>query len=144
VDEGKMANLVVTKGSYFDPKSPVQFVFVNGKKFEVTPVKRSKPSIAGVWQLGVETGDGTMPATLTLREEGGELSGELESPKLQDPSKLEEIQLSAGRLTFSFRTSEYGRITAKLVLSGDSLSGTLAVPGEGRFSVTGSRTPERL
>jgi hypothetical protein len=43
VDEGKMANLVVTKGSYFDPKSPVQFVFVNGKKFEVTPTGSRTP-----------------------------------------------------------------------------------------------------
>ncbi|MEX0747586.1 MAG: amidohydrolase family protein, partial [Rhodothermales bacterium] len=142
VEAGKLANLVVTKGSYFDPKSPVQYVFVYGEKFEITPAKRAKPSIAGVWQIGVETGDGTVPATVTIRDEGGALSGEIESSQLQAPSTLEDVVLSAGRLTFTFRTSEYGRITARLVVSGDSMSGTMAVPGEGNFNITGSKSPK--
>lgn len=35
VEEGKMANLVVSKGSYFDPENPVRYVFVDGHMFEI-------------------------------------------------------------------------------------------------------------
>lgn len=35
VEEGKMANLVVSQGSYFDPDNPVRYVFVDGQMFEI-------------------------------------------------------------------------------------------------------------
>ena len=38
VEAGKMANLVVTDGSYFDAESTVQMVFVDGHKFEFATV----------------------------------------------------------------------------------------------------------
>lgn len=35
IEPGKLANLVVTRGSYFDPDAPVRYVFIEGRKFEV-------------------------------------------------------------------------------------------------------------
>lgn len=37
VDPGKIANLVVTKGSWFAKDSPVRYVFVDGRKYEYQP-----------------------------------------------------------------------------------------------------------
>ena len=35
IEEGKLGNLVITKGSYFEPDYPLRFVFVEGKKYEI-------------------------------------------------------------------------------------------------------------
>ena len=37
IEKGKIANLVVTKGDLFQDKTQVQFIFVDGQKFEPTP-----------------------------------------------------------------------------------------------------------
>ncbi len=46
VEQGNMANLVVTNGSYFDKKSSVRFVFVDGEKFEYEAKKDEKKDTA--------------------------------------------------------------------------------------------------
>ena len=45
IEPGKIANLVVTKGNLFDEKSTVQYVFVDGVKYE--PVPEPAPSPGG-------------------------------------------------------------------------------------------------
>lgn len=45
VEEGKIANLVITDKPYFDEKSNVRYVFVDGKMYEYE-VKKKKPSKA--------------------------------------------------------------------------------------------------
>ena len=37
IEKGKLANLTVVEGSYFDPKTKVRDVWVNGRAFRVTP-----------------------------------------------------------------------------------------------------------
>jgi imidazolonepropionase-like amidohydrolase len=37
IEKGKIANLVVTKGDLFQDKTQVQYIFVDGQKFEPTP-----------------------------------------------------------------------------------------------------------
>jgi imidazolonepropionase-like amidohydrolase len=39
IEKGKIANLMVTKGDFFDKDSPVRYVFVDGKKFEIEEKK---------------------------------------------------------------------------------------------------------
>jgi imidazolonepropionase-like amidohydrolase len=43
IEPGKIANLVVTKGDLFDEKTKVQFVFVDGMKYEPVP----EPAVPG-------------------------------------------------------------------------------------------------
>ncbi|MBK8911241.1 MAG: amidohydrolase family protein [Chlorobi bacterium] len=42
VEQGKIANLVVTKGSWFAKESTVRYVFVDGRKYEYKPPKEKK------------------------------------------------------------------------------------------------------
>jgi len=44
VEPGKMANLVLTTGSYFDKNSQVRYVFADGRKFEYEAEKKSSDS----------------------------------------------------------------------------------------------------
>lgn len=137
VEPGKMANLVITKGSYFDVDSPVHYVFVDGRKYDYTskPAAASLAPVAGVWQLRIDTPDGIVRAELTLRGSGGEIT----SDELSAPSEVEDVEFDGELLSFSFDTAEYGRITVELTISGSSLSGTIDVPQEGTFDVTGTR-----
>ncbi len=44
IEKGKIANLVVTKGSAFDEKTTVQYVFVDGQQFEPSQDLQKEPS----------------------------------------------------------------------------------------------------
>ena len=37
IEPGKMANLVVTRGNLFDEKSKIEYVFIDGVKYEPVP-----------------------------------------------------------------------------------------------------------
>jgi imidazolonepropionase-like amidohydrolase len=41
IERGKIANLVVTKGDVFEEKTTIEYVFVDGRKFEPVPVKEA-------------------------------------------------------------------------------------------------------
>jgi len=44
IEAGKIGNLVVTRGSYFDPEAPVRYVFIEGRKFEIDSDEQKKKS----------------------------------------------------------------------------------------------------
>lgn len=46
IEPGKIANLVVTKGDYFDETTQIQYLFIDGKKHEPTP-ETPPPGAAG-------------------------------------------------------------------------------------------------
>ena len=37
IEKGKIANLIVTKGDFFDDQTKVKYIFVDGKKFDPAP-----------------------------------------------------------------------------------------------------------
>jgi hypothetical protein len=47
LDQGKIANLLVVKGSLFDEKSKIEYVFIDGVKYEPVPASEGPPSGAG-------------------------------------------------------------------------------------------------
>jgi imidazolonepropionase-like amidohydrolase len=47
IEKGKIANLVVTKGDLFQDKTQVQYIFVDGQKFEPTPEEPTPGAIFG-------------------------------------------------------------------------------------------------
>jgi len=57
IQPGYMANLVVTDGNYFDPKSRITSIWLSGKEYYIAD--RYKPKLAGKWSLeiGKETYD---------------------------------------------------------------------------------------
>ena len=52
IQPGYMANLVVTDGNYFDPKSRITSIWLSGKEYYIA--QRHKPKLAGKWNLEIE------------------------------------------------------------------------------------------
>ena len=149
VEEGKLGNLVVTKGSIFDEKGEIRYVFVDGRKFEVEPPKK-RPSgdadadvnPAGTWSLTISTPDGDIGGTLTIEGAGDSWSGSLTVEIQPGAVPLEYIVLSGNELTFSFDAPGVGTVESSLILDSESLSGSFDVPGLGVATVSGTRTSD--
>lgn len=141
VDPGKIANLVVTTGPYFDPDSKVQHVFVDGQKFAI----ESRPAAAeggpanplGTWEYAVTTPDGTYDGTITISGAPGAYTGTITSAI--GTYDLASVALSGTSLTFRFDTEQVGTVDADLTVRGSELSGTMTIGTQGSFPTTGTR-----
>src|ERR1700687_3441389 len=67
IENGKIANLVVTDGDLFEEKTKVKFVFVDGRKFEIRepekPKDAPKGDMSGKWKINFTTAEGAEDAT---------------------------------------------------------------------------------
>jgi hypothetical protein len=76
IENGKIANLVVTDGDLFDKKTKVKIVFVDGRKYEVRetlrPSEPPKGDLSGKWKLSFTSPQGQEEATadLTMQPDG--------------------------------------------------------------------------
>jgi len=84
IENGKIANLVVTDGDLFDKKTKVKIVFVDGRKYEVRetlrPSEPPKGDLSGKWKLSFSTPQGQEEATADLSmQPDGTLTGSVTS-----------------------------------------------------------------
>jgi imidazolonepropionase-like amidohydrolase len=149
VEEGKLGNLVVTKGSIFDEKGEIRYVFVDGRKYEIEPPKKRSSgntdtdvNPAGTWSLTISTPDGDIGGTLTIEGSGNDWSGSLSVEIEPGALSLEHIVLSGNELTFSFDAPDIGTVESSLILDSESLNGSFDVPGFGVATVSGTRTSD--
>ncbi|HYE58712.1 MAG TPA: amidohydrolase family protein [Rhodothermales bacterium] len=161
VEAGKVANLVVTKGSYFAQDGQVRYVFVDGDRFTYEPTAAnnaqnrggnrrgpagqtgaapSVPGMGGRWSFTATLpgNQGTVGGTLNLTGDSGTIRSEAIGGA---DTPLQNVQLSGNTLTFSFTAGQYGTVLATLTVEGDAFSGTYEIPGIGRVPVTGTKQP---
>ena len=152
VEVGKMGNLVVTKGSIFDEDGEIQYVFVDGRKYDVEPPKKSSggggesgANPVGTWSLTISSPDGEIAGTLTISGSDDDWSGTLIVEVDPEAAPLEYIAMTDNVLTFSFNAGGFGTISSSLTLDADSMNGSFDVPNVGPVSVSGTRTsgPEK-
>jgi imidazolonepropionase-like amidohydrolase len=148
VQRGKLGNLVVTSGSYFNKDASIRYVFVEGKPFELEVKKDSEdngaPPVAGTWTVTVTTPDGDVEAVFTFTGEGDSISGTAsEGGTVAD---LENVKVSDNTVTFELEWPEAGHLTAELKIDGDDISGTILMADGTALPVQGTRTsgPSRL
>ena len=84
IENGKIANLVVTDGDLFDKKTKMKIVFVDGRKYEVRetlrPSEPPKGDLTGKWKLSFTTPQGQEEATADLAmQPDGTLTGSVTS-----------------------------------------------------------------
>ncbi|HET6929401.1 MAG TPA: amidohydrolase family protein [Candidatus Acidoferrum sp.] len=84
IENGKIANLVITDGDLFDKKTKVKIVFVDGRKYEVRetlrPSEPPKGDLSGKWKLSFTTPQGQEEATADLSmQPDGTLTGSVTS-----------------------------------------------------------------
>src|SRR5258705_7362311 len=80
IENGKIANLVITDGDIFEEKTKIKFVFVDGRKFTIRepekPKDPPKGDITGKWKLSYTTPEGPEDSTLdVMMASDGSLSG---------------------------------------------------------------------
>lgn len=92
---------------------------------------------AGRWKLVANAPDGnSYNVTLIVKEEGGRLSGVLDSERGQMP--LQNVAHADGELRFDL-VLDMGVIPFRLKIDGERISGTLTAPDGSTGSVTGQR-----
>jgi len=135
IENGKIANLVVTDGDLFDEKTKIKMVFVDGRRFEVhEPEKAKDPpkgDITGKWKLSYTTPEGAEESIADLAmDKDGSISGSLSSPR--GTANIISGNLSGKNFSFTINiVLDQGAtdVTFDGTLDGNSLKGSIAVMG---------------
>jgi len=147
VDNGKIANLVISDKPYFTEKAKVRYVFVDGDVFtlESKPEKKSdgKANASGSWSYTVESPQGGS-GKIVIKDDGGRLSGTITS--MNRESELQDVSLDGSTLTFSY-TLDFGsnkiNIQVSATIDGDTMEGNLTAGQMGSFPMKASRDPKK-
>jgi len=148
IEVGKIANLIVTDGNLFDERTRIRYVFVDGRQIELRPSEPERPTtppspsptVAGTWNLMVESPQGAVAVTADLRQEGETISGTVTSPFGQ--SSISSGSVSGPEVRFTLSVEIQGTpmsVTFVGRVEGDRMSGTVTVEGMGSFPFSGTR-----
>ncbi|MEO0552709.1 MAG: amidohydrolase family protein [Bacteroidota bacterium] len=151
IDPGKMANLVVTDKPYFDEKSNVRYVIVDGnvQSYEVKkPKKKGTGKDAmpkGKWSYSADTPNGTVTGEIIITGEPDDYSGTISNSQTGQTTDLTEVSVGGGSLSLSFPFDIGGnniqiQITAEI--DGNTFEGNMSVGQLGSFEVEGQREPK--
>jgi Amidohydrolase family len=146
VEKGKIANLVITNKSYFEEKSTISYVFVDGKKYDFTekPKKDNKPSEAGKftgkWSYVVEIPGSTQKGKVNVKKVDGNYKISIvddSTPNEEDTA--EDIKLEGNNLTF-YIMADMGqpvKVDFDLKMEDQSYSGSVSIAQFGTFPIKG-------
>jgi imidazolonepropionase-like amidohydrolase len=135
IENGKIANLVLTDGDLFEEKTKIKMVFVDGRKFEIRepekPKDPPKGDITGKWKLSYTTPDGPEESTADLTmDKDGTISGTLTSKR--GTASIISGYLSVDKFSFTINIPIEGS-PADVIFSGTfdgtALKGTIRVQG---------------
>jgi imidazolonepropionase-like amidohydrolase len=135
IENGKIANLIVTDGDIFDEKTKIKFVFVDGRKFTIRepekPKDPPKGDLTGKWKLSYTTPEGAEESTVDLVMAGdGSLSGTLSSTR--GNASIISGYLSADKFSFTINIPIEGSPTDVIftgTFDGTSMKGSISVQG---------------
>jgi imidazolonepropionase-like amidohydrolase len=135
IENGKIANLVVTDGDLFEEKTKIKMVFVDGRRFEVRepekPKDPPKGDLSGKWKLSYTTPDGPEESTADLAmEKDGAISGTLTSKR--GTASIISGYLSVDKFSFTINIPIEGSpsdVTFSGTFDGTSLKGSISVQG---------------
>ena len=151
IAKGKMGNLVVTDKPYFEEKSNVRYVVVEGEVFEYEVKKKkkgdpnAKVNPAGTWTYAFDAGGQAMSGTIVIKSNDGTLSGTISNPMTGQKGDIEDMSLDGNALTFTIPFNAQGQsITVEydLTIIDDSMEGTVTAGSFGSFPVEYEREKE--
>ena len=146
IENGKIANLVITDGDLFEEKTKIKIVFVDGHRFEVRepekPRDPPKGDISGIWKLSYTTPDGPDDSTADFTmEKDGSISGTITGKR--GTSLIITGYLSVDKFSFTINILLEGS-PADVIFSGTfdgtSLRGNISVQGIS-LDFTGVKSP---
>ena len=150
IASGKMGNLVISSGDYFDEKSYVKFMLVDGRLFEYDAPEKKKgaskdssvtgaAAVAGTWRYLTNVQGEDYVGRIEISVAAGSITGIIEGDRLPETAMISPT-FDSGSLSFDFMVPEIGRSHVEADIDGDSGSGTITLPGLGAFSTTFRRT----
>lgn len=150
VEQGKIANLVISDRPYFHEKSKVRYVFVEGIMYQYDPADVPKPeaniviNIVGTWTLTTESPQGKKEEKVTIKQDGNNFSGSVTGGELEQAATLESIGLNGNSLTYSYTVEAGGqsyKVDVQATVEGDTFKGTATRGNFGNFALEAKKDP---
>jgi len=146
IEQGKVANVILTEGEVFTKESKVRYAFADGRKFdlkEVAAKEGEKPTVnvSGKWDISIE-GQVGMKVTLELAQEEAALSGKLVTPF--GAFDFSGGIVSGSDVSFEITLSLAGQeidLFFSAAVEGDNMRGTVVQGAEGSAEFTAKRIP---
>jgi imidazolonepropionase-like amidohydrolase len=152
VDNGKIANLVISNKPYFNEKAKVRYVFVDGVmyKYDDKEAPKADPNakvdIVGTWAVVAETTQGKNESSLTIKKDGNNFSGSVSGGRLPEAVALERVELNGNELKYSYTMQMGGqsfKVEVDATVEGSTFKGTATAGNYGSFPVEGKKDPNR-
>lgn len=152
IDNGKLANLVISDKPYFNKESKIKYVFVDGRKFELEDKPKKKDSgeedveASGTWSYTTETPQGAGSGNIVITGETDNYSGTITSSFSGDENELSNITVDGKELSFSFLINVGGdtlNIDVSVTVDGDTFEGSMTAGQHGSFPIEGERVPNK-
>jgi imidazolonepropionase-like amidohydrolase len=157
IEQGKIANLVVSRGDIFSKDKTLTHVFVDGKLFEQKPPERRPTTpgtpngatpttpridISGAWNVTIEIPGQSVPVTFNLKQEGTKISGNMTSGFF-GTAEIRNGSITGDTFSFDATVSVGGQdldvsVTGKV--AGTQISGSVNSP-QGPASFSGAKVP---
>lgn len=150
VEKGKIANLVVTQKPYFDEKSTIKYVFVDGKKFDYLAPKKpetkgdgksnSKDGIVGYWSYAALVNGQQQPGKMNIKKEDNTYKITLTDDSTpNDEDQAQDIKIEGNKLSFYIMADmdQPVKVDVEITFDGKSFTGTASIPEMGTFNLTG-------
>ncbi len=151
IEKGKLANIVMTDKPYFEEKSKIKYVFVEGTPFKTEVKKKKKKSedgadgsadIVGKWtyEMNIPMPDNTGVILIEKTDDTYKVSI-ASVDDLTDFEEIEDIELDGNNLVFDFDVTDGMTMNVEMDLNfdGESFEGTVTAGQFGTFDMSGSR-----
>jgi imidazolonepropionase-like amidohydrolase len=152
IDNGKIANLVLSDKPYFNEKSKVRYVFVDGVlyRFDAKETPKAdadaKVEVLGTWTVTADVPQGKNVETLVIKKDGNNYSGSISGGRLTQSVPLDYIELNGNALKYSYTVPLGGQtIKAEVdaTVEGNTFKGTVTAGSYGSFPLEGKKDPNR-
>lgn len=153
VEKGKIANIVVTDKPYFEEKSNVRYVFVDGNlhEYEIKEKKKKKGSgdvptdeaflkVLGTWSYSIDAMGQVMKGELEIYEEDGSLVATMTGEQMGEAAEIDEILLEDDEMSFSAELGDGFEIELTATIGEDEFEGNVKAGDFGTFPISASRT----
>jgi imidazolonepropionase-like amidohydrolase len=152
VEKGKIANLVITDKPYFDEKSNIRYVIVDGnvKEYEVKAKKKKSNggdgepvALDGEWSFEIEIPGQTQTGTIVVSKNGDGFDIKFaSSDEPDDYTDASNVSLDGNNLTFDAAVDNGGftmNLNFDLEIDGNSYEGTVTAGNMGTFPMSGDK-----
>ncbi len=135
IENGKIANLVVTEGDIFDEKAKIKHVFVDGHRFEIRepekPKDPPKGDLTGKWKMNFTSPEGPEESIADIdMTKDGTLTGTVSGKR--GTTSIISGYLSGDKFSFTINIpvqDSPADVTFSGTFDGTSLKGTISVLG---------------